>query len=79
MVERFGPMAFAMALVIDGDRLHVVVRRWSAFGIPMPLWLAPAGEAYESAEEGRFNFHVEIGHPLMGRIVRHDGWLARRA
>lgn len=78
VVERFGPLAFAMALVVDEDRLRVIVRRWSAFGIPMPLWLAPRGEAYESAEGGRFNFHVEIAHPLMGRIVRYDGWLVRR-
>ena len=78
VVERFGPLAFAMALVLDDDRLRVIVRRWSAFGLPMPLWLAPGGEAYESAEDGRFNFHVEIAHKLIGRIVRYDGWLVRR-
>jgi hypothetical protein len=26
---------------------------------------------FESAEDGRFNFHVEIGHPLTGLIVRY--------
>jgi hypothetical protein len=52
-----------------------VVRRWTAFGISMPLAFAPAGDAFESAGGGRFDFHVEIRLPLIGRIVRYRGWL----
>jgi hypothetical protein len=77
--ERFGPFAFGLALVPRDGRLHIVVRRWTAFGIPMPLALAPGGDAYESADDGRFNFHVEIGLPLVGMIVRYRGWLIPRA
>ena len=33
----------------------------------------------ESAEDGRFNFHVEISHPLTGLIVRYRGWLVPKA
>jgi hypothetical protein len=77
--ERFGPFCFGFALVLRERRLHIVVRRWTAFGIPMPLALAPGGNAYESAEEDRFNFHVEIGLPLIGMIVRYRGWLVPRA
>jgi hypothetical protein len=40
------------------------------------MWLAPAGDSYEFAEDGRFHFHVEIGHALTGLIVRYRGWLA---
>jgi hypothetical protein len=75
LCERFGLLTFAMALVWDGARLSLILRRWSVFGIPLPMWLCPRSAAYEMAERGRFNFHVEIGHPLTGLIVRYCGWL----
>jgi hypothetical protein len=79
LCERFGPLGFGMALVCEGDRMRLVLRRWSVCGIPMPLALAPRGNAHESAQDGRFHFHVEIGHPLTGPIVAYRGWLVPRA
>jgi hypothetical protein len=76
--ERFGPLRFGLALVrddIDGGRLHLVMRRWSLFGLPLPSFLRPTGNTYEHVEEGKFCFHVEIAHPLFGLIVRYRGWL----
>jgi hypothetical protein len=78
LCERFGPMKVAMALVLDGSRLRLIVRRWSVFAIPLPLFLAPGGDSYEYAADGRFHFHVEIGHPWMGPIVGYQGWLVLR-
>jgi hypothetical protein len=75
IVERFGALEFAMALVVEGERLRLVPRRWSVFGLAMPMWLGPRVDAYESAEEGVFRFFVEISHPLTGLIVRYRGWL----
>ena len=75
LVERFGPIAVAMALVLDGGKLRLVVRRWSAFGIPLPLALAPRGNTYEHVADGHFNFHVEVRLPLIGLVVRYTGWL----
>ena len=66
-------------LVVAGERLSLVLRRWSAFGLPLPMWLCPRSDSYESTEQGRFNFHVRIGHPLTGLIVRYDGWLVRKS
>ena len=77
LCERFGPLTFAMALVPEEARLRLVLRRWSAFGVPLPMWLCPHTKSYESAEDGRFAFHVEISHPLTGLIVRYRGWLVR--
>jgi hypothetical protein len=77
--ERFGPVKVAMALVLDGGRLRLVVRRWSVFAVPLPLFLAPGGDSYEYAADGRFHFHVEIGHPWTGPIVGYQGWLVLRA
>ena len=79
VVERFGPFAFALAAVLSDDRLQLVLRRWSCLGLPLPLWLAPSGKAYEFVADGRFHFHVELGHPLTGLIVRYRGWLAPSA
>jgi hypothetical protein len=75
LCERFGSLTFAMALVLEEGRLRLVLRRWSAFGVPLPMWLGPRSDSYESTEDGRFHFHVEISHPLTGLIVRYRGWL----
>jgi hypothetical protein len=75
LCESFGPFAFGLALVVDRKKLKLIPRRWSAFGIPMPRAWVPSGEAYETADDGRFNFHVEISLPLVGLIVRYRGWL----
>ncbi|MGV3552515.1 DUF4166 domain-containing protein [Rhizobium sp.] len=73
--ERFGPVSVGLALVVEGEQLHYVVRRWSFLGVPMPMFMAPAGRTFEFVAEGRFNFHVEIAHPWFGLIVRYQGWL----
>jgi len=77
--ERFGPLVFGMALVCERDRMRVVLRRWSMFGVPLPLFLAPRSNAFEFTRDGRFHFHVEIAHPLAGLIVGYRGWLIPRA
>jgi hypothetical protein len=61
--------------VREEGRLRLVLRRWSAFGVALPLWLAPRSNSYESEQDGVFRFHVEISHPLCGLIVRYRGWL----
>jgi hypothetical protein len=75
LCERFGPLKVGMALVLDDGRLRLIVRRWSVLGIPLPLFLAPGGDSYEYAADGRFHFHVEIGHRWTGPIVGYQGWL----
>jgi hypothetical protein len=75
MCERFGVFSFAMALVVEGERMRLVMRRWSLLGLSLPLALAPRIDAYEHVEDGRFRFHVGISHPLTGLIVRYRGWL----
>jgi len=77
LCERFGPFTFAMALLPDGDRLRLVLRRWSFLGLPLPMWLCPRSDSYETGKDGRFYFNVEIGHRLTGPIVRYRGWLVR--
>ena len=75
LVESFGPVTFWMALVLKQGELHSVTRRWSIFGIPLPLGLAPKASVYESADGDDFCFHVEVKHWLMGLIVQYQGRL----
>jgi Domain of unknown function (DUF4166) len=62
--------------MLDNERLHLVIRRWSLLGIWLPLVFAPRVLAYECVNEGLFRFHVGIILPLFGPLVRYRGWLA---
>lgn len=75
IVERFGPLRFAFDLPSGPEGLEMRLRGWSAFGLPLPLALAPRIAARERDEEGRFRFEVSASLPLVGRIVRYSGWL----
>lgn len=75
LVERFGIVDVALALVVEGDRLHLVTRRWSCLGIPLPKALLPCGSTFETEREGHFVFDVEIAAPLIGLIVAYRGTL----
>lgn len=79
LVERFGPLRFAMALIPEDGKLRLVLRRWSLLRLPLPLWLAPRSNAFEASEDGQFRFHVEIRHPLTGLIVKYSGGLTEEA
>jgi hypothetical protein len=75
LCERFGPLRFGIALLVEDETLHLVLRHWRFVGVPLPLWLAPHSTAFEFVEEGRFRFDIAIGHWLTGLIVGYDGWL----
>jgi uncharacterized protein YbjT (DUF2867 family) len=74
--ESFGPVTVGLALVLQGEKLRLLVRRWNILGIPMPLFLAPNGDTYEYVENGAFCFHVEIKQFPFGLIVKYQGKLA---
>lgn len=76
LAEDFGPIRVLIALVVDGDKLRLVIRDWRLFGIGLPRFLMPSGDVFETEQDGRFRFHVEIASPLTGLIVRYRGWLA---
>lgn len=75
LLERFGPVTVALALVFAEGRLSLVPHRSWLLGIPLPRFMMPGGHGHETVEEGRFRFDVEIAHPWTGPIVRYRGWL----
>jgi hypothetical protein len=76
LMERIGLFTFAFALVLDADKLRLILRHWTIFGIRLPLFLAPHGDTFECESNGLFHFHVEVKTILTGLIVRYQGWLA---
>jgi hypothetical protein len=75
LIERRFPVAAAIRLVADaGGVVYEPVRSW-LFGLPLPSRLQPKVTARESVADGNFQFDVEIGAPLIGRIIRYRGWL----
>ncbi len=78
MLEKFGPVTVALALVIRDGCLHLIPRRWFFLGLPLPKFLLPRGETFETERGGKFRFHVTIKAPVIGLIVAYDGWLERK-
>jgi Domain of unknown function (DUF4166)/Saccharopine dehydrogenase NADP binding domain len=75
LIERFGIVSVALALVVDENRLLLVPRRWAFFGIPLPKFLLPTGVSFETEKDNQFCFDVEISAPLVGLIVAYKGVL----
>jgi hypothetical protein len=75
MMERFGLINVALALEIKGDRMYLIPKSWSCLGIPLPRFLLPEGESFETERNGKFCFDVEIAAPLIGLIVSYKGQL----
>jgi hypothetical protein len=77
LLERFGSITVALALVMENERLYLVPRRWSCFGVPLPRILMPTGRSFEAETSGQFVFDVEIAAPLIGLIVAYKGVLSQ--
>jgi NAD(P)-dependent dehydrogenase (short-subunit alcohol dehydrogenase family) len=75
VTERFGALRFDFDLPSGPHGLHMRLRRWSLFRLPMPLVLAPCIAARECEQDGRFCFEVAVALPLIGPVVAYSGWL----
>jgi Domain of unknown function (DUF4166)/Saccharopine dehydrogenase NADP binding domain len=75
IVESFCPFNFAMAVTTKDGALHLMMRSWNIFGLPLPRWTMPIIVASEHGANGRFNFDVEIKLPWGHSIVKYQGWL----
>ncbi len=75
LYERFGLLRFGFALPCDESSLRMRLMRWSAAGVPLPLFLAPRVDAREWQEGDRFRFDDRITMPLIGELIHYSGWL----
>ncbi|MEM6594201.1 MAG: DUF4166 domain-containing protein [Pseudomonadota bacterium] len=75
IIESFGAIRVALELRLEDGRLYLHPRRWSLLGLPLPSAMLPGGTTFETEQNGRFQFHVEITAPIMGLIVSYKGLL----
>jgi hypothetical protein len=74
--EAFGAFACDMRLVARQDGLDMVRVGGRFWRVPLPAVLLPVIRASERVDaEGRHLFDVEIGLPVVGRLVAYRGWL----
>ena len=76
--ERLGPLRFRFRLHIHEHALY-----WRVAGVRL-LWLLPLParmfsgvHCREREQDGRYAFRVEAALPLVGLLVRYEGWLER--
>ncbi len=75
VVEEFGPLRFHFALAEESGQLAMQIKRWSLWGLRLPIALAPRSPAREWERNGQFHFDVPVDLPFVGRIIRYRGWL----
>jgi hypothetical protein len=78
IVEQFGPLAFDLEVSVNDGRLDLAMRGMRCLGITLPSAVWPRITAFEAEEDGRFRFDVQIGLPVIGRLVHYRGWLTNR-
>lgn len=74
--ERLGAMTFVFALETRAGEIH-----WRTLGVrllgllPLPAaWFADV-RCRERDHAGRYEFLVEASMPVIGRLIRYEGWL----
>ena len=74
--ESFGPMTFVIALAGSARGIAMPVTGWRFLGIPMPGFLAPRSEAFETeTADGAFQFDVRVSLPPGVPLAHYKGWL----
>lgn len=74
--ERLGPLQFRHRLHPGGDALWWQVAGVRVFGLlPLPASWFDGVCCREREQAGRYEFLVEARLPLVGLVVRYEGWL----
>lgn len=75
--ERLGPLRFRYRLHASSEALWWQVVGVRAFGLlPLPATWFDGVRCREREQAGRYEFLVEARLPLVGLVIRYEGWLA---
>lgn len=75
--ERLGPLQFRYRLHAGGEALWWQVVGVRVFGLlPLPATWFDGVRCREREHAGRYEFLVEARLPLVGLVIRYEGWLA---
>jgi hypothetical protein len=75
LVERMGSLSLVIEPVVEGDRLQYRLSAARFGPIKLPRVLAPSLNAWEGERDGKYEFEVAVGLPLVGRVIRYAGQL----
>ena len=72
-VEYFGPFRLHFKLSCEDGDLVYRLQEVRLGGIRLPSWLSPTVEAFESEQEGGYQFGVRVVLPVLGRLIEYGG------
>jgi hypothetical protein len=75
LTEMMGPLKLRLLPRVKLGRLHYELHGTQIGRIALPRFLMPTLVAWEGEAEGLYEFEVDIGLPLVGRLVRYAGKL----
>lgn len=76
LFEQLGAVRFRFGLREEAGQILWRAERVWAFGVlPLPTrWFAQV-QCREREQTGRYEFLVDVSMPLIGRLIRYEGWL----
>lgn len=76
LAERLGPLQFRFALHVHDGAIWWHAERVRLLGmLPLPASWFERVRCREAEREGRYTFEVEAALPLLGPLIRYEGWL----
>lgn len=75
LCEQLGLARFGFRLTVEQGDIVWRVERVTALGLPLPARWFGKVQARESELEGRYRFDVAAALPVVGLLVRYQGWL----
>lgn len=75
-VESSGPFQLLFGVSIVQGGWEWQPRGGRLYGLPIPAWLLPHTSASKRADQGRYQFSVEVTVPLFGKVLAYSGKLA---
>lgn len=75
LVESMGPINLRLRPVAEAGRLVYRLEGAKIGPLPLPGALMPRLLAWEGEADGQYDFEVDVGLPLIGRLIRYRGRL----
>jgi hypothetical protein len=77
--ERLGPVSLCFELCNEQGAIEWRLRAVHYLGLPLPTRFFIGTCARETWANERYNFYVHVSLPILGLLVRYQGWLAEHA
>jgi predicted DCC family thiol-disulfide oxidoreductase YuxK len=75
LIEHFGPFDLYFDLAASPAGLRWSLGEWRLLKIPLPHVTTPRIECFESVEDDRFAFDIDVAFPIVGHVVHYEGSL----